>query len=184
MTFRKAAEGKKKDQDARISPAEKFPDATFGHLFLSPDGGHPGNTPARASIRRWIAPGDGVVLIEATLAHPAEPGDGVHARLVSSQSGSLGEWRVHHGKAETKLTDTRVTAGETLDFVVDCAANANSDSYTWSPKITFTADSDSAVRVFDAKKDFNFTEKPVIPLTPLEELAQVLLLSNELAFVD
>ena len=73
MTVRKAAEGKKKDQDARLSPSGKFPDPAFGHLSLTPTGGHPGNTPAHASIRRWIAPADGVVQIDATLAHPADP---------------------------------------------------------------------------------------------------------------
>ena len=125
-----------------------------------------------------------MIQIEATLAHPTATGDGIHARLVSSQHGSLGEWTAHNSKAETKFTDLRVTAGETFDFVVDCRTTANSDSYTWTPKITFTADSDSSQRIWEAKRDFGTVEKPAIPLTPLESLAQVLLLSNELAFVD
>ena len=184
FTHRKLAEGKKKEQLVHLSPSEKYPDPTFGHLALTPTGGHPGNTPAHTAILRWTSPADGVIQIEATLAHPTAAGDGIHARLVSSQQGTLGEWTAHNSKAETKFTDLRVTAGETFDFVVDCRTTANSDSYTWTPKITFTADSDSSQRIWEAKRDFGTVEKPVIPLTPLESLAQVLLLSNELAFVD
>ncbi|MEY4817140.1 MAG: hypothetical protein RLZZ162_4213, partial [Verrucomicrobiota bacterium] len=61
---------------------------------------------------------------------------------------------------------------------------AHSDGYTWAPKITFTPASDSAPRTWDAHRDFGRTDKPRSPLTPLASLAQVLLLSNELAFVD
>jgi hypothetical protein len=125
-----------------------------------------------------------VIQIEATLAHPTAAGDGIHARLISSQQGSLGEWTAHNSKADTKFADLRVTAGESLDFMVDCRTTANSDSYTWTPKITLTADSDSSQRIWEAKRDFGTIEKPVIPLTPLESLAQVLLLSHERAFVD
>ncbi len=184
LTFRKTGEGKNKNQDTRISSSEKFPDPTTGPLSHTPVGGHPGNTLERAAILRWIAPADGVIQIEATLGHATDKGDGVHAHLVSAQAGSLGEWTVHNSKAETKFTDLRVTAGETLDFLVDCRTTANSDNYTWSPKITFNADSDSSQRIWDAKRDFGTVEKIPVPLTPLEELAQVLLLSNELAFVD
>ena len=184
MTARKQGEGKGKEKDTRLSPTPQYPDPTFGHLALTPVGGHPGNSSQRAAVLRWIAPSEGVIQIEATLAHAADPGDGVHARIVTSQAGSIGEWSVHHGKQETKFTDLRVTTGETFDFIVDCATNPNSDSYTWAPKITFTADSDSSVRIWDAKRDFGVVEKLPVPLTPWEEFAQVLLLSNELAFVD
>jgi hypothetical protein len=77
-----------------------------------------------------------------------------------------------------------VTAGESLDFLVAPAANPASDSYTWSPKIVFVADPNTPARTWDAKRDFGTTEKIPIPLPPLAALAQVLLLSNELAFID
>jgi hypothetical protein len=91
---------------------------------------------------------------------------------------------VHNSKAETKFTDLPVTAGESLDFLVAPAANPASDSYTWSPKIVFVADPNAPTRTWDAKRDFGTTEKIPIPLPPLAALAQVLLLSNELAFID
>jgi hypothetical protein len=178
MTVRR--EGK----DARISPTAIFPDPNFGSLFLTPNGGHPGKTDAHASIRRWTAPAAGVIHIEAILGHALEKGDGIEAHMVSSQIGSLGEWTVHNDKKVTNFADLKVIAGETVDFIVSSGANPNFDAYTWSPKITFTADADASVRTWDAKQDFNTVEKIPVPLTPLEALAQVLLLSNEFAIID
>jgi hypothetical protein len=172
------------DQDTRRTPSTVFPDPVFGSLSVTPAGGHPGKTPAQPSIRRWIAPAAGVVRIEATLGHASDKGDGIDARLVSSASGPLGEWHVHHTKIETPFAALAVTAGESLDFIVTGGATPNSDSYTWAPKLTFTAATDTATRTWDAKKDFNHSEKIPVPLTPLAALAQVLLLSNEFAIID
>ena len=91
---------------------------------------------------------------------------------------------MHNSKVETNFADLAVTAGETLDFLVAPAANPASDSYTWSPKIVFVAAPNAPTRTWDAKRDFGTPEKIPLPLTPLAALAQVLLLSNELAFVD
>ncbi|MDP3069188.1 MAG: PSD1 and planctomycete cytochrome C domain-containing protein [Opitutaceae bacterium] len=171
-------------QDARVSPTAKFPDETFARLSLTATGGHPGRTTAHAAIRRWTAPAKGTVRIEGTLGHANPAGDGVHGRIVLSRTGSLGAWTAHNAKAETKLDAVAVKAGDTIDFVVDSRANANSDSFTWAPSVTFTATAEMESRTWSAKKDFDSTEKPAAPLTRWEELAQVLLLSNEVAFVD
>jgi hypothetical protein len=179
----KPGTGKSKKTDARLSPGATFPDPVLGHLSLTPTGGHPGHTSAHAAILRWVAPADGTISIDGTLAHPTAAGDGVHARILSSRTGLLGEWTVHNTKTATSFPDRPVTAGETLEWIVDSRTNANSDSYTWSPKITFTSP-DTPPRTWDATADFNTPTKLPIPLTPLETLAHVLLLSNELAFVD
>ncbi len=173
-------------KDGRVSPVATFPDEKLGRLSLTATGGHPGKDPAIASIRRWNVPGRGKVKIEGTLGHANANGDGVRGRIVSSQSGRHGEWTVHNTKAETKL-ELEVHAGETIDFVVDGVATSNSDTYTWAPTIAFTPDTDASylsARTWNAKTDFEKDAKPVAPLTRWEELAQVLLLSNELAFVD
>jgi hypothetical protein len=173
-------------KDGRMSPSETYPDPKFGHVSLTFTGGHAGRTPQHASIRRWISPGNGKVKIEGTLAHATANGDGVRGRIVSSEGGRYAEWTVHHTKVETNM-ELEVQGAECLDFVVDCIANGNSDGYTWAPNLTFTPGPDSgemAVRTWNAKKDFETATKPARPLTRWEELAQVLLLSNELAFVD
>ncbi|MBL9187322.1 MAG: PSD1 domain-containing protein [Opitutaceae bacterium] len=171
-------------KEGRVGPGEKFPDDKYGRLSLTATGGHAGRTPELAAIRRWTAPAKGTVRITGVLGHAAAPGDGVRGRIVSSRAGSLGEWTAHNGKTETKLDAIAVKAGDTIDFVVDCRTNASSDSFTWAPVVTFTATGEMAPRTWDAKKDFDSLEKPAAPLTRWEELAQVLLLSNEVAFVD
>jgi hypothetical protein len=173
-------------KDGRMSPSETYPDPTYGHLSITATGGHAGRDEQHASIRRWISPGNGKVKIEGTLAHASANGDGVRGRIVSSEGGRYAEWTVHNNKVDTAI-ELEVQGGESLDFAVDCLANGNSDAYTWAPNLTFTPGPDSgemAVRTWNAKKDFETATKPVTPLTRLEELAQVLLLSNELAFVD
>jgi hypothetical protein len=131
-----------------------------------------------------MAPAKGSVRIEGTLGHANANGDGVRGRVVSSERGKLGEWTVHNQKADTKLEGIEVAAGETIDFVVDPITNANADGFTWAPIIVFTGEGEMPSRTWNAKKDFDTPTKPVAPLTHWEELAQVLLLSNELAFVD
>jgi len=173
-------------KDGRVMPAEKFPDPTWGSLSVTSIGGHPGRTSDAASIRRWIVPGKGKVKIEGTLGHASANGDGVRGRIVSSEGGRYGEWTVHNSKVETPF-ELEVQGGETLDFVVDCISNGNSDGYTWAPNIAFTPDPeavDLSPRSWNAKKDFDSAAKPAVPLTRWEEFAQVLLLSNELTFLD
>jgi hypothetical protein len=171
-------------KDGRISPTETFPDPGFGQLSVTATGGHPGRDATLASIRRWTAAADGTVRIEGTFGHANPKGDGVRGRIVSSVRGQLGEWSVHNTKVETRIESGAVEAGETIDFVVEPMTNANSDGYSWAPTIVFTGEGETPSRTWSAKNDFAKPVRPVIPLTRWEELAQVLLLSNELAFVD
>ncbi len=170
--------------EGKVSPTGKLPDEKFGRLSLTATGGHPGRTVELASIRRWTAPAKGVVKIEGSLGHASANGDGVHGRIVASAGGSLGEWTAQNRKEETKIEAVPVAVGDTIDFVVDGLTNANSDNYTWSPTIVLSVAGDEHARTWSAKKDFDTPVIPMIPLTRWEEFAQVLLLSNELAFVD
>lgn len=171
----------------QLTPAPAFPDADpRGYLCVTATGGHPGNTAALASIRRWVAPADGVLRLQATLGHANARGDGVRARLVSSRAGQLGEWRVHNGTVPTPLEERTVITGETLDFVVDCLGGPDSDSFTWAPTITLTSTTPAspARREWSAERDFDKRHEPIAPVTRWEQLAQALLVSNELMFVD
>ena len=170
-----------------------FPDKEFGHLLLRAEGGHPGQTQARAVIRRWVAPRDGTVTVSGALSHANAQGDGVRARLVSSRGGVLAEAVAQSSTAELRAEGVTVMAGDTVDFVVDCRANSNSDSFNWAPRVKFT---DSVKRSkqappggfeteWDAKADFS-KPRPEAPkgLTAWDKLAHALLVSNEAAFVD
>jgi hypothetical protein len=173
-------------KDKRYSPGAAYPDKQFGHLSITPNGGHTGPTPQLGSVRRWVAPADGFIRIKATLAHGSKNGDGVRGRIVSSRGGKLGEWTVLNNKVATNLDKLEVKLGETVDFVVECGKESSFDSYTWAPVITLIGDYDVNLskRSWNAEKDFGTKEKTVAPLGSLEKFAQVLLLSNEMAFVD
>ena len=78
-----------------------------------------------------------------------------------------------------------MSAGDTLDFIVDIRNGLNSDQFLWSPKITLVASSGSGgdgAPPWDAQKDF--TGPPVALLSQWQQLAQALMLANEFVFLD
>lgn len=177
----------KERKEGRAQPGAVFPDPTLGHVFVNATGGHPGHTAAHAAIRRWIAPESGTVRVAGMLGHASDKGDGVRGLVVSSRAGRLGEWRVANGKAETAVADLAVEAGDTLDFVVEPGTDANSDAFTWAPEVAFTpgaGEMKGPTRTYASKKDFDRPARQVLPMSRWDELAQVLLMANEMAFID
>lgn len=165
-----------------------LPDPKLGWVMLNDAGGHPGNDQEHAAIRRWIAPRDGTITISGALAHPEAQGDGVRGRIVSSQLGLLGQWLVHNKKEDTNLERVNVRRGDKIDFVTDCYGNEAFDSFTWSPTIRFLADGKTAPgerMEWSASNDFIDAAHAVHPrLDAWQKYAQVILMSNELVFVD
>jgi hypothetical protein len=171
----------------RVSPATQFPlPDDRGYASLTATGGHPGNSAQSAVIRRWVAPADGVVRIEGTLQHGNAQGDGVRGRLVQPGAGRVAEWRAFNSAQPTVVTDLTVRRGDTLDFMVDGLGGPSFDSFNWAPTIRLQPKDEGAVArtAWAAADDFAADQRAQPPLTPLEQLAQVLLLSNEFAFVD
>lgn len=164
----------------------KIPDDQLGWLSLSAVGGHPGDGPKNVIVRRWTAPFDCTVSITGTLEHPAEAGDGVRGYVLSSRAGALGFWPVHKGKRDMNIPKAEVKKGDTIDFVVDSHATLDSDTFQWAPVLKTIAPGNSSAReeVWRAKEDFSGPKEPIVPLNAWEKYAQVLLMSNELAFVD
>ena len=160
-----------------------LPDAKLGWVTINAEGGHVGDDAQRAAIRRWVAPRDGTIHITGRLGHGTAAGDGVRGRVVSSTSGKLGEWVAYNSKATTNVERVEVKTGDTIDFVADCRASVNSDSFTWAPSIRYSGSGKGGEK-WSAKTDFAGPRKVLTPLTPWERYAQVLLLSNELMFVD
>ena len=166
-----------------------MPDPKLGWVMLTESGGHAGNDLQHAAIRRWVAPHDGFVQIGGNLSHNAEQGDGIRGRVISSQSGELGHWVVHNGEVKTEFERVAVHRGDTIDFLTDCYKTVEHDSFTWKATITFVAEgAPKAItpsELWDTEKDFaqslRLQQKP---LTDWEKYAQVLLLADELVFVD
>ncbi len=171
--------------NARRSPAAVYPDPQFGYLALNTGGGHPGPRAVLSSILRWVSPANGHVRVTGVLGHGSKDGDGVRGRVVSASGGKLGEWSVLNTKAVTEIADVEVKVGESLDFVVDCLTSSDFDGYSWQPTIMFLGNNEANLgkRRWEAEKDFLLTG-PSAPNTAWDQLAQTLLIGNEMMFVD
>jgi hypothetical protein len=156
-----------------------WPDDTLGWAQLTAEGGHAGNDAKHAVVRRWVSPIDGKVSISGAISHVHPEGDGIVARLVSSRAGELGKWRLHNQKATAAMEPVEVKKGETIDFVVSIAESLNNNDFAWAPVIKDVG----GTGVWDARRDFG-GGPTVRPLTAWERYVQVLLMSDELVFVD
>ena len=164
-----------------------WPDAKLGWVQITADGGHAGNDLAHAAIRRWTAPADATISVTSLAQHDVKAGDGVKCWIISSRHGVLASKIVHNADVDLNLSPVEVQAGDTLDFVVDYNANLNSDQHLWAPVLRELpsgpeAKAGATPRTWDAKQQFE--AKSVSLLNPREQLVQVLLLANELMFVD
>ncbi|MDX1951580.1 MAG: PSD1 and planctomycete cytochrome C domain-containing protein [Verrucomicrobiota bacterium] len=166
---------------------DKLPDAEIGWTMINKQGGHPGKNIQHCSIRRWVSPISGVVEIHGELVHESKDGDGVIGRIISSRGGELLARTVKTSREPMKIKRYEVLEGETLDFLVDPGSHENSDGYSWSPQIKmletpgkeFTGSTE-----WNAKDDFKETRDVEQALTAWEKYAQVMLMSNELLFID
>ncbi|WP_437222936.1 PSD1 and planctomycete cytochrome C domain-containing protein [Planctomicrobium sp. SH661] len=166
----------------------QFPDAALGWAQLTAEGGHPGNDHQHAVIRRWTAPQDGVVAVESIIKHEVANGNGIRCWIISSRSGLLNQSLLHNSSQSTTIESVQVQAGETLDFVVDVNGQLNNDQYLWTVSIHEKLVTAGAANDVSAGKNWNSKRDFIGPSTgllkPWEQLAQVLLLSNEFLFVD
>ncbi|MFN7561930.1 MAG: DUF1553 domain-containing protein, partial [Prosthecobacter sp.] len=166
---------------------EDWPNAKLGWAQLTAEGGHPGNDRQHAVVRRWTAPTTGNYYLRSTLIHEPKVGDGIRAFVSHSRLGKLLSTKLHASQADLSLTAIAFQAGDTLDFITDIGDGLNSDQFLWSPQLIATqalagSGGDSPADTWDAKKDFS--SQPKTSLTAWEQLAQVLMLSNEFMFVD
>ncbi len=169
-----------------------WPDAALGWVQLTAQGGHPGNDREHAAVRRWTAPAACRIAIKSEINHAVPAGDGVTCYIVSSRHGMLKSSAVHNRREQLNVDAFDVEAGDTIDFVVDIGGGLNSDQYLWAPSITIVgaepatatpvAANDQLAKEWNAERDF--TGPPPAVLSPLEQLAQLLLISNEAMFVD
>ncbi|TWU57153.1 PSD1 and planctomycete cytochrome C domain-containing protein [Rubripirellula reticaptiva] len=159
--------------------SEEFPDPQFKHLRLTMAGGHPGINEEFCAVRRWIAPGEGVVRITGTLKHAREGSDGIIAMIRSTDVTET--FKVQQSSKETKVGRLAVKRGDAIDFVVGPGATTRADSFAW----------DATVEGIDGelkKQRWNsvngFQSPPPPPLDPLAQLAQALMLTNEFLYLD
>lgn len=171
------------DEEWKIGP--RVPDAELGWLTLGRLGGH--SEVEHAVVRRWVSPVTATLSIEGHLAHRSPNGDGVVGYLVSSREGLLWSGHAHDARIPTDASGTKVLPGDTIDLVVSSGPTNGYDSFVWHPRIWVSdgVAEGGARREWLSRLDFaGPPAAPPKPLEPLEQYAQVLLLTNEFLFVD
>jgi hypothetical protein len=180
----------------------QWPDPALGWVQLTATGGHPGNDLDHAAVRRWTAPHDGEYVLTSLLVHEAPQGDGVRAFVGSggSVTSQLCTASVHVGRAELNAPKRAMKAGDTLDFVTDIGGTLSYDQFLWNVRIqaaepaiittnaaaVATTSTGQPPQEWRSDADFSTTTKQGDgqPLTPWEQLAQTLMLTNEFLFPD
>jgi hypothetical protein len=163
----------------------QWPDPVLGWVQLTAEGGHAGNDLTHAAIRRWTAPRAGKVSIKSTATHQVAAGDGIRCWIVSRRKGALASAVLLNRQQALDVATLEVEAGDTVDFVVDFHANLNSDQYLWSAEISEIAAENSVAgttKSWNSSRDFSGPSPRLLDVW--EQLAQVLLMANELMFVD
>jgi hypothetical protein len=158
-----------------------LPDPAIGWTFVNATGGHPGDT-GHAAIRRWTAPAAGKLHIEGVLGHSQPNSDGVRGRIVASRSGVIGAWDVIRSQAATNPPPIAIQKGDTIDFVTDSRANVESDAFNWTVTLRLTTSDKDPGQLWESTTGFH--GPLTAPLTRWQELAQILIMSNEFAFID
>ncbi len=171
-------------------------DFRTGVARLTESGGAPGDDLSNVVVRRWTSPVNGVMDVQGKLVLTVgafelrfKLSNGIRGWVVSNRKGLLGKWRVElppppkdglsyasNPSVSTDLKGITVERGEMIDFVVDSIGDYEADDFKWSPVIAI------GDKKWDAQKEF--AGPSIRRLTPREQLAQILLLTNEFAFLD
>jgi hypothetical protein len=161
---------------------EALPDPKMGWVTLNATGGHPGNDPDHATVRRWLAPRAGMLSMTGTLKHASDQGDGVRGMIVSDRQGLRGQWDVFYGEAQTVVAAFAVAAGEVIDMLTTCRGGPSFDGFTWTVELRLADDEDGGRQAWSSSTGFRGPRPE--PLGCWEHLAQVLLMTNEFTFID
>ncbi len=167
-----------------------YPDPKLGGLKITRIGGVASSDPKTLLVRRWTAPADGAVALTGALIHMGASGDGVRGKIIHAGGAVIGEYEANNIRIPINVDAIPVKKGDTIDFVVDGKASAENDAFMWNPTVRFFDNgkpSATAVASMEWTAATGFEGPPVTStarLTPLERLAQALLVSNEFMFVD
>lgn len=159
--------------------SETFPDPKLKFLRLTSTGAHTGTDNQHAAIRRWVAPVDGIVNVNGTLKHGRERSDGVTAAV---RCGDVYEtFKVCRSETQTLVKRITVKAGDAIDFIAAPGVTSNSDSHTWTVLVNGVQ---GKIQGQQWRSNTDFASPPPPALSPLAQLAQALLLTNEFLYLD
>lgn len=154
----------------------KVPDSKLGWAMLTKWGGHPGNDLEHAVSKRWISQASGTLHVQFEIKHESDQGDGIRFSIHTS-GGKIYHTMVNNRSIEKTISIPDIQKGERIDFIFDCQGGPGWD--TFQDKITIVpefADSQSY-----SPSDI---QESSTSLSPLAQLAQAIMMSNEALFVD
>ncbi len=157
----------------------EHPDPVLKFLSQSASGGHPGNLESMGSVRRFVAPDSGEVRITGRLIHTRPKSDGVFASIRSIDLDK--SYHAMRSEVETTVEQVSLARGDVIDFVVSPGKTPSADTYVWDVNIEGIGGG-LLGRSWDSEADFHGPPPP--PLSPLAQLAQALLLTNEFLYLD
>ncbi|MDG1893482.1 MAG: PSD1 and planctomycete cytochrome C domain-containing protein [Fuerstiella sp.] len=160
----------------------KWPDAKLGWVNLTATGGHPGNTRKHACVRRWTAPRDMTVRITSRLTHEPAAGDGIRVFVLASEHRGLHSVKAHQQTVDLNTDAVSVKTGDAVDFVVDIDKVLNNDQFLWQISIADINETATGHSHWNSQTDF--ARNTVQKLSAWEQLAHLLLCTNEFMFVD
>ncbi|MDZ4861625.1 MAG: DUF1553 domain-containing protein [Candidatus Hydrogenedentes bacterium] len=166
--------------------ADKLPTPESGSARLDRLGGHPGG-PDVVVIRRWVSPASATLSCVGELHHYSPDGDGVAGYVVSSREGILWKGEIQDRMIITVFDGAKIEPGDTIDLIIGCKADDRGDQFRWHPRLYVKSPNAGKLLKQDWLSRFDFRGPPPetpVPLTPWEQYAQVLLMSNEFMFVD
>jgi hypothetical protein len=165
-------------------PEYPGPDDPKKYLRIARDGSaHTGNDARHAAIIRWTAPRTGKVNIVGRITRSDDKigkGDGLIGKIVVSGRGAVLARPVSAASAGEDMTvaNLELSAGDTVDFVIEPGATSSFDGYRWAPEIRDAS---------DPLSKWHFTSQyagPAELASTWQNFAQALLGTNEFSFVD
>jgi len=171
-------------QDKAWQYSSTYPDPAEGYARLADDHGHPGNGKTGAVVRRWKTPGSGTIHVNAFIGHKQDQGDGIRVTFAIGEKVQI-QTAQKNGERFLEPMSWPIKNGEFLDLIVDDNGSTSHDSFTFRTRIRFEGD-DGRIIEANSVDDFSgpSTAPHREPMTRQEQLAQLLLISNEFAFVD
>lgn len=172
-------------RDGRWQAAKDFPTGSpYGHAYLGKIGGHTTNDPNLAVVRRYTAPQNESIQLQGKISHSSDKGDGVMFSIHANRKNIYQSTELNSNQTHGPHT-INLQTGQTLDLIATAGTSSSFDTFEWTA--TLQANPTQGLgSERNTKRHFSgpFTQQRIQSLDRLEQLAQILILSNEFAFID
>jgi hypothetical protein len=171
--------------DGRYQGGQEFPHPEWSYASLAAEAGHPGAGNAGSVVRRLTVDRTGTAIVRGFVKHASDKGDGVRVTVAANDKHWAQE-TVANGRQRIGPVEIPVNSGEIVDLIIDDNGSTSFDSFTAEFTVSLRGIDGQTIQ-FDSKRDFEnvlIDPQEVEPLNRRQQLAQVLMLSNEFIFVD